>query len=53
MSISGPAVKYSESINMGRSPPPCLAEHTNEILSSILHYTEDDIEGLRNSKVIF
>ncbi|KAG8180659.1 hypothetical protein JTE90_025364 [Oedothorax gibbosus] len=51
--LAGPAVKYSESVNMARSPPPCLAQHTNEILSSVLQYKEDYIEHLRNCKVVF
>ncbi|GFY51135.1 succinate--hydroxymethylglutarate CoA-transferase [Trichonephila inaurata madagascariensis] len=50
--MTGPAVKYSDINNQGRLPPPCLAEHTDVILSSILSYSKDKIRSLRDSRVI-
>lgn len=50
--MTGPAVKYSDSINQGRLPPPSFAEHTDVILSSVLSYSKDKIQCLRDSKVI-
>ncbi|KAF8789202.1 succinate--hydroxymethylglutarate CoA-transferase-like [Argiope bruennichi] len=50
--VTGPAVKYSDSVNEGRLPPPIFAEHTDVILSKILSYSENEIQSLRKSKVV-
>jgi crotonobetainyl-CoA:carnitine CoA-transferase CaiB-like acyl-CoA transferase len=34
------------------SPPPALGEHTREILSSLLHISEEEIQGLAAARVI-
>ncbi|GIY20143.1 succinate--hydroxymethylglutarate CoA-transferase [Caerostris darwini] len=51
--LTGPAVKYSNSINEARLPPPGFAEHTDVILSNVLSYSKDKILDLRKSKIIF
>lgn len=48
----GPAVKFSNACNEPRSCPPRLGQHTQEILSNILGYTDEQIMTLRNEKVI-
>ncbi|CAL1297287.1 unnamed protein product [Larinioides sclopetarius] len=50
--VTGPAVKYSDSMNKGRLPPPVFAEHTDVILSKVLSYSENEIQNLRKSKVV-
>ncbi|XP_054713910.1 succinate--hydroxymethylglutarate CoA-transferase-like isoform X3 [Uloborus diversus] len=50
--VTGPAVKYSTGSNEARSPPPTLGEHTNEVLSSILQYSNEKINRLRALKVV-
>ncbi|GIY66474.1 succinate--hydroxymethylglutarate CoA-transferase [Caerostris extrusa] len=51
--VTGPAVKYSNSRNEARLPPPGFAEHTDVILSNVLSYSKDKILNLRKSKIIF
>ncbi|GBM42896.1 Succinate--hydroxymethylglutarate CoA-transferase [Araneus ventricosus] len=51
--VTGPAVKYSDSVNEGRLPPPIFAEHTDVILSKVLSYSETEIQNLRKSRVVF
>lgn len=48
----GPAVKYTKAENMIRSPPPTLGQHSKQVLEEILGYSKQDIEQLRNNKVI-
>ncbi|GFT44827.1 succinate--hydroxymethylglutarate CoA-transferase [Nephila pilipes] len=50
--MTGSAVKYSDINNQGRLPPPSFAEHTDVVLSSVLSYSKDKIQFLRESKVI-
>jgi crotonobetainyl-CoA:carnitine CoA-transferase CaiB-like acyl-CoA transferase len=35
-----------------RWPPPALGQHTEEILEELLDYSPDDIQGLRDRKII-
>ena len=48
----GNPIKLSESPFEVYLPPPTLGEHTVEVLSSILGYSEEKIKALRNEKVI-
>jgi len=48
----GPAVKYTKAENIIRSPPPTLGQHSEQVLKEILGYSKQDIEQLRDNKVI-
>ncbi len=48
----GNPIKLSRSDEESFSPPPTLGQHTNDVLSSVLGYSEDQIEKLRAQKVI-
>lgn len=50
--VVGPAVVYSEARNDARTAPPTLGQHTDEVLSEILGYSEKYIEELRNNSLI-
>lgn len=50
--VIGPAVKFSQSVNLPRSPPPKLGQHTRSILRNILNYTDDKIDKLIKQKII-
>ncbi|KAL7306533.1 hypothetical protein TKK_0001226 [Trichogramma kaykai] len=50
--IVGPAVKYSYAKNDVRLPPPILGQHTYEVLKTILNYSEDTINNLRDKNII-
>ncbi|KAJ5085369.1 hypothetical protein N7532_010140 [Penicillium argentinense] len=45
-------IKYSEATPGVRSPPPTLGQHTNEILASLLEYSESDIARLKKEGVL-
>ena len=45
--LAGVPIKYSETPGTIRLHPPLLGEHTDEILSEILQYTQGDVEALR------
>ncbi|KAI8366456.1 CoA-transferase family III domain-containing protein [Choanephora cucurbitarum] len=45
--LVGPPVKYSESETSIRLPPPLLGEHTDQILTEVLGYSQDKIKHLR------
>jgi crotonobetainyl-CoA:carnitine CoA-transferase CaiB-like acyl-CoA transferase len=48
----GPPVAYSDIENSAKSPPPLLGQHTREILSSVLKYSDVKINQLfKNSDV--
>lgn len=48
----GPALKFSDTGCKLTSPPPLLGEHTEEILTEILGYSEEDLARLRKSGAI-
>jgi crotonobetainyl-CoA:carnitine CoA-transferase CaiB-like acyl-CoA transferase len=52
LKVIGVPVKYSETPGSVRLPPPLLGQHTQEILSSLLHYSEEEIELFRHEGVI-
>ncbi|KAJ5748153.1 uncharacterized protein N7511_009849 [Penicillium nucicola] len=45
-------IKYSEATPGIRTPPPTLGQHTDEILGSVLDYSEVDIARLKDEGVI-
>jgi succinate--hydroxymethylglutarate CoA-transferase len=48
----GPPATFSESAVGIQSPPPTLGEHNREILTSLLGYSDQKVEDLRNQGVI-
>ncbi|XP_055848443.1 succinate--hydroxymethylglutarate CoA-transferase [Episyrphus balteatus] len=50
--VVGPPVKFSEAANDARTAPPCLGQHTDEVLSDVLKYSKTDIEKLRRDRII-
>ncbi|XP_055923475.1 succinate--hydroxymethylglutarate CoA-transferase [Eupeodes corollae] len=50
--VVGPPVKFSGAMNDARTAPPCLGQHTDEVLMDILNLSKDDIEELRLKKII-
>lgn len=50
--VVGPPVVYSDSLNTARTAPPCLGQHTDEVLKQILDYDQRKIDLLREQKII-
>ncbi len=50
--LVGIPVKYSDTPGSIRLPPPLLGQHTEEILTSLLGYTEAEIEALRAEGIV-
>ncbi|KAL9892646.1 succinyl-CoA:glutarate CoA-transferase [Glossina fuscipes fuscipes] len=50
--VVGPPVVFSEAKNDARTAPPLLAQHTEEILSSLLGYNKQEICDLKSKKII-
>jgi formyl-CoA transferase len=50
--LAGIPVKYSATPGRVTLPPPLLGEHTDEVLSSVLDYSTEQIEKLRRSGAI-
>lgn len=50
--VVGPPVVYSDSDNRVFSAPPVLGEHTDEVLKSVLNYSDDKISDLRSQGII-
>ncbi len=48
----GPPATFSESAVGIQSPPPMLGEHNREILTTLLGYSDEKVEDLRNQGVI-
>ena len=45
-------MKFSESENCPKLPPPALGQHSEEILRDILGYSDEAIQSLVNDKVV-
>lgn len=50
--VVGIPVKYSETMGSIRLPPPLLGQHTDAILSGLLGYSQEEIDTLRQEKVV-
>ncbi len=50
--VVGIPVKYSETRGSIRLPPPLLGQHTDEVLSGLLGYSQEEINALRQKKVL-
>ena len=50
--LVGVPVKFSENPGSVRTPPPLLGEHTNEVLSGILGYSDAEISQFKADGVI-
>jgi succinate---hydroxymethylglutarate CoA-transferase len=50
--VVGPPVVYSEALNTARTAPPVLGQHTDEVLREVLHYSDAQIDQLRQKKII-
>ncbi|CAG8638945.1 19463_t:CDS:2 [Racocetra fulgida] len=50
--LTGIPVKYSREVLKIRPPPPTLGQHTREILTDLLHYTNEKIDLLKETGVI-
>ena len=50
--VVGPPVTYSYATNKVRSAPPVAGQHTDEILKSVLNYSDEKIQFLKKTKVI-
>ena len=50
--LCGIPIKYSETPNTIRLPPPLAGEHTDEILKEVLGYGPDEIKDLKQQAVI-
>uniref|UniRef100_A0ABK9NG41 L-carnitine dehydratase/alpha-methylacyl-CoA racemase n=1 Tax=Glossina morsitans morsitans TaxID=37546 RepID=A0ABK9NG41_GLOMM len=50
--VVGPPVVFSEAKNDARTAPPLLAQHTEEVLSSLLGYNKEEISDLKSKKII-
>lgn len=50
--LTGIPIKYSDTPGSVRRHPPLLGEHTDEVLSEVLGYSEEKIAGLKQQEVI-
>jgi succinate--hydroxymethylglutarate CoA-transferase len=50
--VVGPNVVYSDSQNEAYLAPPVLGQHTEEVLRSVLKYSDEKIDKLRYEKII-
>jgi succinate--hydroxymethylglutarate CoA-transferase len=50
--VAGIPVKYSASKPAIRRPPPCLGEHTNEVLSQVLGLDLGRLDALKKNGVV-
>jgi len=49
---TGFPIKFSETPGKVDGPDPMLGQHTEEILSTLLGYSDEEIEGLRREGVV-
>jgi crotonobetainyl-CoA:carnitine CoA-transferase CaiB-like acyl-CoA transferase len=52
LKLVGFPYKFSNTPADVRKPPPMLGEHTDEVLTSLLNYSSEDIASLRDKKII-
>jgi crotonobetainyl-CoA:carnitine CoA-transferase CaiB-like acyl-CoA transferase len=52
LQMLGIPFKFSDTAPAVRRPPPTLGQHTDEILSGLLHKSPDEIEALRTAGII-
>lgn len=52
MKIVGSPIRLSETPGKVYAPAPLLGEHSEWVLRDILHYSSEEIEGLKKAKVI-
>ena len=50
--LTGTPMKFSETDSVTTNPPPMLGEHTEEVLTKLLGYTQSDISDLHEKKAI-
>jgi formyl-CoA transferase len=50
--LTGMPIKYTETPGAIRRPPPLLGEHTDDVLSGVLGYSEERIDSLRRKGAI-
>jgi len=50
--VANSPIRLSKSPNDSITPSPLLGEHTEEVLEKILAMSQEEIEGLREKKVI-
>uniref|UniRef100_A0A6P7GK68 Succinate--hydroxymethylglutarate CoA-transferase n=1 Tax=Diabrotica virgifera virgifera TaxID=50390 RepID=A0A6P7GK68_DIAVI len=50
--VVGPAVKYGEGGNFVKSAPPTLGQHTKQVLSEILGFSDASIEDFKRRQVV-
>ncbi|XP_037819397.1 succinate--hydroxymethylglutarate CoA-transferase [Lucilia sericata] len=50
--VVGPPVVFSDAKNDARTAPPVLGQHTDDVLQEVLGYSKDQINELRNKKII-
>ena len=49
--VSNP-IKFSKTPVQKRNPPPMLGEHTHQVLKELLHLSDQEIQSLKESKVL-
>jgi CoA:oxalate CoA-transferase len=52
LKIIGNPIKMSEIEQETFKRPPYLGEHTEQILTDILHYSTEQVSELRNQKIV-
>jgi succinate---hydroxymethylglutarate CoA-transferase len=50
--VVGPPIKFSRTACTIRLPPPLLGEHTIEVLRSLLHFSDEEIESFARTGAI-
>ncbi|KAG0327765.1 hypothetical protein BG004_002692 [Podila humilis] len=50
--LAGIPVKYSDTKPTIRLPPPCLGEHTEQVLKDVLGYDEETIQNLKDTNSV-